>query len=91
MGILPADHFDPDEAVRQIRAYLAGERAAKPLPPASPAETFATETARLLKVLQRVATGDTIRAARTADPEGVRQALASIRAMLDEIERQVTS
>jgi hypothetical protein len=90
VSILRSDRFDQAEAVLQIRGYLAGERAAKPLASADPVETFAIETARLVKVLQRVATGDAIRAARTADPDSVRHALASIRAMLDEIERQVT-
>lgn len=89
VGILPADHFDQAEAVRQIRAYLAGEAASQP-PPADPVETFTAETARLLRVLQRVAAGNAIRAARSANPDAVRQAVASIRAVLDEIEREAT-
>ena len=33
VGILPADHFDPAEAVGQIRAYLAGNPGSQPGPP----------------------------------------------------------
>ena len=90
VGILPAGHFDRAEAVRQIRAYLAGE-ATSEARPADPVETFTAETARLLKVLQRVASSDVIRAARSADPGAVREAVASIRAVLDEIEREAAS
>ncbi len=90
VGILPADHFDQAEAVRQIRAYLAGETASQPTP-ADPVEAFTAETARLLRVLQRVASGNVIRAACSANPDAVRQAVASIRAVLDEIEREATS
>jgi hypothetical protein len=88
VGILPADYFDPGEAIEQIRAYLAGDRMPPPEPPpADPVQAFAAETAKLVTVLRRVAAGDVIRAARTADPEFVRQTVAGIRAVLDEIER----
>jgi hypothetical protein len=90
VGILPADHFDQAEAVRQIRAYLAGDAVSQP-PPADPVQTFTAETTRLLRVLQRVAAGNAIRAARSANPDAVRQAVASIRAVLDEIEREATT
>jgi hypothetical protein len=90
VGILPADHFDQADAIRQIRAYLAGEPASQ-APPADPVATFTAETTRLLRVLQRVAAGNAIRAARSANPDVVRQAVASIRAVLDEIEREATS
>jgi len=86
VGVLPSDHFNPAEAVRQIQAYLAGTANSQP-PPANPVETFTTEAARLLRVLHRVAAGNTIRAARNADPEAVRRVVADLRAVLDEIER----
>ena len=60
-------------------------------PPTDPVETFTAETARLLTVLQRVASSDVIKAARSADPRAVREAVASIRAVLDEIEREAVS
>jgi hypothetical protein len=86
VDILPADHFDPAEAVEQIRAYLLSgvPAASASAPPADPVETFTAETAKLLRGLHRVE--GTIKAALNADPDAVRQALADIRAMLDEIE-----
>jgi hypothetical protein len=90
VGILLAGHFDQAEAIRQIRGYLAGEATSTPVP-TDPVETFTAETARLLKVLQRVASSDAIKAARSADPGAVREAVASIRAVLDEIEREAAS
>jgi hypothetical protein len=91
VGILPAGRFDPDEAIRQIRAYLEGGPASQPPPQADPVEAFTTQSARLLKVLHRVAAGNVIREARSANPDAVRQVVADIRAVLDEIEREVTS
>jgi hypothetical protein len=91
VGILPADYFDRDEAVAQIRAYLAGDRTPPGRPPADPVQAFAAETAKLVSVLHRVAAGNAIKAARTADPDRVKQAVADIRAALDEIEREIDS
>jgi hypothetical protein len=90
VGILPADYFDPAEAVTQIRAYLAGEKEPRPLPPGDPVQAFTAESDRLVKDLHRFAASAAIRAARSADPEAVRQAVAGIRAALDEIEREAT-
>lgn len=88
VGILPSDHFDADEAVRQIRAYLGGERISPALPPADPVQAFTAEAGKLIRNLHRVAAG--LSAARTANPDAVRQAVAGIRAVLDEIEREAT-
>jgi hypothetical protein len=82
VGILPADDFDRDEAIAQIRAYLAGE-----LPPPEPpavdrGQVAAAQATRLLTALHR--------AART-DPGAVRKAVAELRAALDEIEREITA
>jgi hypothetical protein len=88
VGILPSGHSDADEAVRQIRAYLSGERTPPQLPPADPVQAFTAEADKLIRSLHRVAAG--INAARTANPDAVRQAVAGIRAVLDEIERETT-
>lgn len=84
--ILPADHFDPSEAVGQIRDYLAGT--ARPLERSvNPVDTFTAEAAKLLKVLHRVADRGVLQAAAHADPDAVRRVIADMRALLDEIEK----
>jgi hypothetical protein len=90
VGILPADHFDPAEAVSQIRAYLASDHAPPQPPPADPVRAFTSESSRFVKNLHRFATSEAIKAARAADPGAVRQAVAALRAALDEIERGIT-
>ena len=67
--ILPAGRFDPAEAIGQIRAYLAGNPGNQPRPAANPVETFATEAAKLLRVLHRVSARGVLQAALDADPE----------------------
>lgn len=81
-AILPADHFDSDEAVAQIRAYLAGELAPTEAPPADRGQAFSAQTTRLVKALQREV---------RTDPGIVRKAVAELRAALDEIEREITA
>ncbi|MGH3233145.1 MAG: hypothetical protein ACRDOH_07795 [Streptosporangiaceae bacterium] len=90
VGILPAGYFDPAEAVSQIRAFLAGDHALPQAPPADPVQAFASESGRFVRNLHRFATSEAIKAARAADPGAVRQAVADIRAALDEIEREIT-
>jgi hypothetical protein len=87
VGILPADYFDRDEVVQQIRDYLANGQVPTAPPPADPVQRFTTETDRILKSLR----GDIAKAAYTADPGKVREAIASVRARLDEIEREATA
>lgn len=83
VGILPADNFDRDEAVAQIRAYLAGELIVREIPPpADLGQTFTAQTSRLVKALQREV---------RTDPGVVRKAVAELRAALDEIEREITT
>lgn len=89
VGILPADYFDPAEAVGQIRAYLAGDHAPSQPPPADPVQAFTSESGRFVRNLHRFATSEAIKAARAADPGAVRQAVADIRTALDEIEREI--
>lgn len=86
VGVLPADRFDPDEAVAQIRAYLAGQLP-PPAPDANPVEAFTAEAAKLMRSLHRVADRGTFKAAAHADPEAVRQVITEVRKFLDEIER----
>jgi hypothetical protein len=90
VGILPADHFDPVEAVEQIRAYLSGAAANPPRPAANPVETFTAEAAKLLRVLHRVSAGGVLQAALDADPDVVRKVIADMRALLDAIEHNVS-
>lgn len=88
-GILPADYFDPDEAVSQIRAYLSGEHATPAPAEADPVQAFTTESGKFVKNLHRFVTSEAVRAARAADPDAVRKALDDVRAALDEIEREM--
>jgi hypothetical protein len=85
VGILPKAHFDRDEAVRQIRAYLAGQLPpAPPPPPADPVEGLRRQRDKFLTSLR----DDAIRA---VDPDAVDEVIASVRQVLDELEqRQAT-
>ncbi len=88
VSILPADHFDAAEAAEQIRAYLTGNSPGQqPQPAANPVETFTAEAAKLLRVLHRVADRGVLKAAVHQDPGAVRQVIADMRALLDEIEQ----
>lgn len=86
VGILPADSFDSDEAVRQIREYLNGNRKPPEPPPADPVKVFTAASAKLVTALRRVADTDIVQAARTADPDLVRKTVADIRTELDKID-----
>ncbi len=87
VGILPADHFDPAEAVRQIKAYLSGDRTA-PLPPAAdPVRLFSVQADKTISKLEQVAAADVLEAARAADPELVSRMAARMRAVADQLER----
>jgi hypothetical protein len=55
VGVLPADHFDPDEAVTQIRAYLAGAAALPPPAAPLPVESVKVKAERLLRSLHQFA------------------------------------
>jgi hypothetical protein len=80
VSVLPADRFDPVEAVAQIRAYLTGRnQQPTPPPPPDPGETFPGESGKFIRGLHRFA--------RDANPGVVREVIASIRAALDEIEQ----
>jgi hypothetical protein len=59
-------------------------------PPADPVQAFTSESGRFVRNLHRFATSEAIKAARAADPDAVRQAVADIRTALDEIEREIT-
>jgi hypothetical protein len=89
VSILPAGRFDPAEAIGQIRAYLAGNPGNQPRPAANPVETFATEAAKLLRVLHRVSARGVLQAALAADPDVVRKVIADMRTLLDAIEHDV--
>jgi hypothetical protein len=91
VSILPADRFDPAEAIGQIRAYLTGNPGSQPRAAANPVETFATEAAKLLRVLHRVSAGGVLQAALDADPDVVRKVIADMRTLLDAIEHDVSA
>jgi hypothetical protein len=90
VNVLPAGHFDAAGAVSQIRACVAGTRVktAEPLP--EPLRAFTAATSKLLQSLRRVADPGTLRAVAGEDPGVVRQELAEIRAVPDEV-RQGTA
>jgi hypothetical protein len=77
VAILPAGPFDAEKAVAQIRAYLAGELTLPAPSPAGPGRAFAVTASRLAKALQC-----------DAAPDVVHKAVAELRAMLDEIDRE---
>jgi hypothetical protein len=87
VAALPRDHFDPAEAVRQIRAYLAAPT--RPSAPAAvdPVALVTAEATRLRKVLHRAADHGALKAAAHEHPDAVRKVIADMRALLDEIEQ----
>ena len=87
VSILPAGRFDADEAVAQIRAYLAGNPGGQPRPNTSAVETFTAQAEKMLRTLQRAASRGTVQAAAHADPETVRRMIADMRSILDAIEQ----
>ena len=89
VSILPTGRFDPAEATGQIRAYLSGNPGNQARPGANPVETFATEAAKLLRVLHRVSARGVLQAALDADPDVVRKVIADMRTLLDAIEHDV--
>lgn len=82
VAILPLDYFDPAEAVRQIRAYLDGERT-PPTPTAADPVTAFVRVDRAISKLEN----DVIEAVRAEDPELVSRMAARMRAVLDQLER----
>jgi len=87
VGILPAGHFDPAEAVEQICAYLTGNLDRRPRHDASAVEAFTAQAQKMLRTLQRAASRGTLQAAAHADPETVRRVIADMRSILDAIEQ----
>ncbi len=87
VSILPPGRFDADEAVAQIRAYLAGHLDGQPRHNVSAVETFTAQAEKMLRTLQRAASRGTLQAAAHADPETVRRMIADMRSILDAIEQ----
>ncbi len=84
--MLPGDYWDPDEAVRQIRVYLAGDRTPPAPPAAGPVAAF-VRAARTISKLEQDAADDVLEAARAVDPELVRRLAARMRALADRLDR----
>lgn len=87
---LPRGEFDPGQAVEQIRAYLAslGGEAAPAVPPAtSGVEAFTVEANKVRKILRRVVAEEVLRNAATENPQQVREVVAELRALLDQLEQ----
>lgn len=85
---LSVDQWDPDAAVAQIRAYLAGELQAAPSPSPSPDEAFTAEAARLRAMVSRTVNRPTFRTYAREHPDQVRAVVAELRKMLDDIEAE---
>jgi hypothetical protein len=90
VAVLPPGRFDPEEAVAQIRAYLAGAAEAAGPPPADPVSVFTAHATRMLQALHRAADRGILQAAAGQDPDTVRKVIADMRAVLDEIEQATT-
>jgi hypothetical protein len=80
VGVLPADRFDPEKAVEQIRAYLAGE-----VTPSQPVSSPGEQLERFRGSLRRIK----VEAIRAAGPEAVRELAGELRALADEMEQGV--
>jgi hypothetical protein len=90
VAMLPADRFDPADAVAQIRAYLTGQ-VGRPEPSLSArAGLWATEASRVRNVLRRVHR-DAIRAAAAEHPDDARRLATELRELADEVERGLQS
>lgn len=87
VSVLPADRWTADEAVEQIRAYLAGQVTPPETPALTPVELWATEAGRVRTALRRIR-HDAIRAAAAERPEEARQLAAELRKMAEEIEQE---
>jgi hypothetical protein len=87
VSVLP-ERWDPAEAVRQIRAYLAGTLGPPGAPVLSPIEMFTGQAGRFVRALHQAVDRGTLKAAASEDPDAVRQVIADLRAVLDEIEQK---
>ncbi|WP_131784463.1 hypothetical protein [Protofrankia symbiont of Coriaria ruscifolia] len=84
--ILPAGEWDRDQAVRQIRAYLAGQ-VQQPAADAAPVTTWEAEAARLRDTVRRIVTRPAWRTAAREHPDQARAVIAELRELLDEVEK----
>jgi hypothetical protein len=87
VNMLPADRFDPGDAAKQIRAYLAGEFTPTAPEPPDPVEVFAHEVQRLRSVLRRTLRPDTVRSVASEHPEQVHEFASELRALADELDQ----
>ena len=88
MGVLPKDRFDPAEAVKEIRAYLAGKLPPVPDRTLTAAQQWVAEAERIRSTLRRIRR-DTIRSAAAHHPEEARQLVTELRTLADDVERGV--
>jgi hypothetical protein len=87
VGALPASEFDRDEAIRQIRDYVARLAAGETTlaDDDDPADAWAAEADRVRTTIKKTLARSVIRNA-AANPSGVRELVADLRAILDEVE-----
>ncbi|WP_018504901.1 hypothetical protein [Parafrankia discariae] len=85
--VLPAEAWDQDLVVKQIRAYLDGALQQEPAAGVDPAEAWEAEAARLRATVRRVVTRPTWRMAAREHPDQARAVIAELRELLDEVER----
>jgi hypothetical protein len=85
--ILLAGEWDREQAVKQIRAYLAGELDEPQDPDVDPAEVVWREADRLRATVRRVVTRPAWQTAARAHPEQAREVIRELRELLDAAER----
>jgi len=82
VAVLPAgDEFDTEQAVAQIRAYLAGEVRPAAAPPASPEQ-------RVREVGDRIRRLVDPKLIRTAGPDARKELIGQLRALVEELEEE---
>jgi hypothetical protein len=79
--------WDQEQAVEQIRAYLAGLPHQQPAPSANPSTSWEAEASRLRLTVRRIVTAPSWQTAVRERPEQARAVIAELRALLDEAEK----
>ncbi|MCK9895214.1 hypothetical protein [Frankia sp. AgB32] len=82
--------WDREQAVEQIRAYLAG-LPHQPAGGADPSVSWEAEASRLRLTMRRIVTAPSWQTAARERPEQARAVIAELRALLDEAEKAATS
>lgn len=89
--VLPPGSWDQDQAVAQIRAYLAGHLQHEAPPESDPTQAWEAEAARLRNTVRRAVASPTWQRAAREHPDQARAVIADLRALLDEMEQDTAS